>query len=116
MTSRRTLLRSAGIAALGLTLGGCASTTSAPGSSGKTAAGRVTVYSPAAAQMPTVIQAFNKEHPDIQIQTVRLVGQELASRLQNEAASGQRVADVMLDSTVTAYGPWGDGSTGSDRG
>lgn len=104
-----TLASAAGAALLALALTGCGGTTSATPEGGA-ASGQVTVYGPGAVELVPVFQEFSKEHPKIQINSVRLVGQEVATRLQSEVTSGKPVADIVIASTATAYGPWGDGS------
>lgn len=106
-------ISAAGVLALTLTLTGCGSGGAASpdaGESGGSATGQVTVYGPGAVELAPVFQEFSEEHPEIQVNGVRLVGQEVATRLQSEVTSGQHVADVVIASTATAYGPWGDGS------
>ncbi|WP_127818369.1 ABC transporter substrate-binding protein [Microbacterium sp. CPCC 204701] len=109
-----------GSVALVVALAGCASggTTTAPGGDEKAGSesdpaalsGEFTLYGPGAPELEaTVIKAFNEEYPNIRVNAVKLVGQDLPTRLQSEFASGQHVGDVVLTSTLDPYGPWGDG-------
>ncbi|MGV9869506.1 ABC transporter substrate-binding protein [Rhodococcus koreensis] len=90
------------------------STAPSPGASGgeqSGASGEITIYSPGAQELDTVFAAFNKEYPNIKINPVRLVGQEIPTRLQSEFTSGQHVGDLVIGSVLTSYGLWGDGKS-----
>ena len=105
-----------GAAAIVLALSGCASSapgTPAPGGEGAAseASGQLTIYGPGVSELAPVFAAFTARYPDITVNPVKLVGQEIPTRLQSEITSGQRVGDVVFDSTMTAHGPWGDGKT-----
>lgn len=99
-------LAAAVVLALGLTACGGGANSAGDGASGDKPSGQVSLYSPAAAEMATVYQRFNEEHPEITINPVALVGAELGTRLQSEIASGQAVGDIVMTSTTSTAGPW----------
>ncbi|WP_127817803.1 ABC transporter substrate-binding protein [Microbacterium sp. CPCC 204701] len=107
----------ASTAALALVLAGCGSSAQSVPAEGSResaagpASGQVTLYSPAAGELTDVYAAFNMEHPDIEINPVRLVGQELGTRVRSEVTSGQQVADIVITTTTSAFGPWGSEDT-----
>lgn len=100
----------AAVAASALLLAGCSPATETPSGSTPPSTsdltGSITVYSPGAGEYGAVVEAFNKEYPGITVNMVRLVGQELTTRIQSEVTSGQHVADVVLSSTAGSGGPW----------
>lgn len=97
------LLRVALAGAMALSLAACSSDDSGAASS------TVTVYSPAAGEYGELIKDFNKDHPDIKINAVRLVGPEMETRLRGEVTSGNAVGDVIDTSLTSSAGPWVDG-------
>lgn len=67
------------------------------------ASGTVTVYtSQPTDQMNAVIEAFNKDHPEITVEVFRSGTTELMSKLQAEFAAGSTPADVMLIADAVA--------------
>lgn len=59
--------------------------------------GTITVYtSQPQEQMTTVVEAFNKDYPDVQVEIFRTGTTELMSKLQAEFAAGSTPADILL--------------------
>lgn len=55
----------------------------------------VTVYGPSEAQFASVYAEFSKEFPEIEVVTEFLFGSDLQTRLEQESATGQHVADLV---------------------
>ena len=67
------------------------------------ASGTITVYtSQPNDQMALVVEAFNKDHPEITVEVFRTGTTELMSKLQAEFAAGSTPADVMLIADAVA--------------
>ncbi|TCO74164.1 ABC transporter substrate-binding protein [Rhodovulum euryhalinum] len=67
------------------------------------ASGTITVYtSQPSDQMAAVVEAFNKDHPEITVEVFRTGTTELMSKLQAEFAAGGTPADVMLIADAVA--------------
>lgn len=85
-----------------LALGLLASTALATGALAQ-AGGTITVYtSQPSDQMAAVVEAFNKDHPEITVEVFRTGTTELMSKLQAEFAAGSSPADVMLIADAVA--------------
>ncbi|MDO5706602.1 MAG: ABC transporter substrate-binding protein [Paracoccus sp. (in: a-proteobacteria)] len=68
-----------------------------------TPTGTITVYtSQPQDQMTTVIEAFNKDYPDVKVELFRTGTTELMSKLQAEFAAGSTPADVLLIADAVA--------------
>lgn len=66
-------------------------------------AGTITVYtSQPSEQMQAVVEAFNKDHPEIKIDLFRSGTTEVMSKLQAEFAAGNSPADVVLIADAVA--------------
>lgn len=66
-------------------------------------AGTITVYtSQPQEQMATVVQAFNVDYPDVQVEIFRTGTTELMSKLQAEFVAGSTPADVLLIADAVA--------------
>lgn len=104
--SRAVSVAVAAVLALGLTACGGGANTAGGADSGGEPSGQVTLYSPAAAELLTVYERFNEDHPEITINPVTLVGSELGTRLQSEITSGQALGDIVMTSTTSTAGPW----------
>ena len=66
-------------------------------------AGTITVYtSQPTEQMATVVEAFNADHPEIEVEVFRTGTTELMSKLQAEFAAGGTPADVALIADAVA--------------
>lgn len=65
--------------------------------------GTITVYtSQPQEQMTTVVQAFNQDYPDVQVEIFRTGTTELMTKLQAEFAAGSTPADVLLIADAVA--------------
>ena len=65
--------------------------------------GTITVYtSQPQEQMAKVVEAFNKDYPDVQVEVFRTGTTELMSKLQAEFAAGSTPADVLLIADAVA--------------
>ena len=65
--------------------------------------GAITVYtSQPSEQMQAVVEAFNKDHPDIKVDVFRSGTTEVMSKLQAEFAAGNSPADVVLIADAVA--------------
>lgn len=65
--------------------------------------GSITVYtSQPQEQMATVVEAFNRDYPDVQVEVFRTGTTELMSKLQAEFAAGSTPADVLLIADAVA--------------
>lgn len=65
--------------------------------------GTITVYtSQPQEQMTTVVEAFNKDYPDVQVEVFRTGTTELMSKLQAEFAAGSTPADILLIADAVA--------------
>lgn len=65
--------------------------------------GTITVYtSQPQEQMVTVVEAFNKDYPDVDVEVFRTGTTELMSKLQAEFAAGSTPADVLLIADAVA--------------
>lgn len=65
--------------------------------------GTITVYtSQPQEQMATVVEAFNNDYPDVQVEVFRTGTTELMSKLQAEFAAGSTPADVLLIADAVA--------------
>jgi iron(III) transport system substrate-binding protein len=65
--------------------------------------GTITVYtSQPTEQMQTVVEAFRKDHPDIEVDIFRSGTTEVMNKLQAEFAAGQSPADVVLIADAVA--------------
>lgn len=65
--------------------------------------GAITVYtSQPQEQMATVVEAFNADYPDVQVEIFRTGTTELMSKLQAEFAAGSTPADVLLIADAVA--------------
>lgn len=65
--------------------------------------GSITVYtSQPQDQMTTVVEAFNKDYPDVQVEIFRTGTTELMTKLQAEFAAGSTPADVLLIADAVA--------------
>ncbi|WBU62055.1 ABC transporter substrate-binding protein [Paracoccus albus] len=65
--------------------------------------GAITVYtSQPQEQMATVVEAFNQDYPDVEVEVFRTGTTELMSKLQAEFAAGSTPADVLLIADAVA--------------
>lgn len=65
--------------------------------------GTITVYtSQPQEQMTTVVEAFNQDYPEVEVEIFRTGTTELMSKLQAEFAAGQTPADVLLIADAVA--------------
>lgn len=64
----------------------------------------LSVYTPLAATWPHVFEAFQERFPEIQVEPLQIVGAELDTRVNQEAASGQRIADLVITGDTGAVG------------
>lgn len=65
--------------------------------------GAITVYtSQPQEQMATVVEAFNQDYPDVEVEIFRTGTTELMSKLQAEFAAGETPADVLLIADAVA--------------
>ncbi|MBZ8133431.1 ABC transporter substrate-binding protein [Afifella sp. IM 167] len=86
-----------GLAALAIAFAG------ATGISHAEPAGTLTVYtSQPTEQMQTVIEAFNKDYPDVDVELFRSGTTEVMNKLQAEFAAGSSPADVVLIADAVA--------------
>lgn len=100
----RPILRVALATAMTLALVGCSSSSDSDSSGGKPS--EITIYSPAAGEYGELIKAFNKDHADIKVNAVRLLGPELETRLQGEVTAKKPVGDLVVTSLTAPGGPW----------
>ncbi|MFI7495324.1 ABC transporter substrate-binding protein [Kocuria sp. M4R2S49] len=56
----------------------------------------VNVYTPLTATWPAVFEAFQERFPDIRVEPLQIVGAELDTKVSQEQASGQRIADAVI--------------------
>ena len=97
----RRIAAAAGIAALGLALGGTPASAQAEFGSPELIAaakaeGKLVYYTANFAEVEQqVIKEFNKRFPEIRIEMVRAPGGQLITRVKTEAAAGKLIADVV---------------------
>lgn len=60
------------------------------------------VYTPLAATWPAVFEAFEERFPEIAVEPLQIVGAELDTKISQEQASGQRIADLVMTGDVGA--------------
>lgn len=56
----------------------------------------VNVYTPLTATWPAVFEAFQERFPSITVEPLQIVGAELDTKVSQEQASGQRIADAVI--------------------
>src|SRR5437868_10067274 len=97
----RRIAAAAGIAALGMALGGTQASAQAEFGSPELIAaakaeGKLVYYTANFAEVEQqVIKEFNKRFPEIRIEMVRAPGGQLITRVKTEAAAGKLIADVV---------------------
>lgn len=56
----------------------------------------VNVYTPLTATWPAVFETFQERFPEITVEPLQIVGAELDTKVSQEQASGQRIADAVI--------------------
>jgi ABC-type Fe3+ transport system substrate-binding protein len=56
----------------------------------------VNLYTPLTATWPGVFEAFQERFPEIRVEPLQVVGAELDTKVSQEQASGQRIADAVI--------------------
>lgn len=64
---------------------------------------KVVLYGTTVEEKKPLIEVFEARYPDIEVQTVRLLGANLTSKLQQEVSSGQVNADLVLAGSSSHY-------------
>lgn len=64
----------------------------------------LTIYTPLTATWPKVFEAFEERFPEISVEPLQIVGAELDTKVSQEMASGQVIADLVLTGDTGVVG------------